>query len=141
MGDNKQEFFELVQGLGVEDWNVKINADWTLKEVVSHFIGWEEEFAVSLLDSWQNNATPWFLKTKNFDEFNKKSVKKYEKYSPQQLIERWRFVMRVFDSEIDDIGIGRIKAKGKLFDWVFEDGIYEKYLEKVKKVIKVSKEV
>jgi len=135
MGDNKQEFFELIESLNDEEWDIKVSSDLTIKEIVSQFIGWDEEFAVCLVDSWQNNEAPWFVKTKDFDNFNKSCIDKYKKYSSRQLIERWKFVIKVLDSEINDIGIGKIKAKGELFDWIFDDSVYEKYLSKIKAVI------
>jgi hypothetical protein len=139
MGDYKQEFLELAENLNDEEWDIKVNSGWTIKDIVSHFIAWEEEFAVCLKDSWQNNEKPWFLKTNNFNDFNKAAVKKYKNYNARELIERWKFVIRVLDFEIDNIGIGRIKAKGELFDWIFDDSHYQKYLNQAKKVIGISK--
>lgn len=137
MGDYQQDFFDLLESLSEDEWELKVNDKWSVKDVVAHLIGWEEECAVSLMDSWQTGKKPWFMKTDDYDEFNRKSVMKYKNYTPKQLIERWKFVIRVLDSEIDDIGIGRLKAKGELFDWLFDESHYEEHLEQIKKALRI----
>ena len=135
MGEYQEEFLELLADLDDKDWDLRVNSGLTIKEMVSQLIGWEEEYAVCLMDSWQSGEEPWFLKTEDYSEFNDKAVKKYNQYTLKGLIERLKFVTLVFDSEIEDIGIGRLKVKGKLFDWFFDDSHYEKYSIELKKVL------
>lgn len=134
----KKEFFNLLRSLKKEEWYVKVNSRWAVKDVIAHLVAWEEEAAVCLREAWQTKQKPWFLLTDNFDDFNKRAVNKYKNYSPKQLLERWDFVIRVLDSEIKDIGVGNLRLRPDLFEWVFdegEDGHYLEHFQQIKKVL------
>ena len=134
----KKEFFDLLESLRFDEWDVMVNRDWTVKDVVSHLVAWEEEAAVCLRDSWQTKEKPWFMNTDDYDEFNCAAVNKYRNYKPKDLIERWKFVLKVLDSEIYDIGVSNLRRYPELFEWVFDEedeSHYLEHLEQIKRVL------
>jgi len=131
MTDEKQitkEFIELLENLEPLKWNTKVK-NKTIKEIVAHLVGWEKEAVKRLDEVWKTKEKPWFLKTENFDEFNKKSMKYYKDYSPEELIKEWKHWQRLLDKKIKEIGEDKLRTESELFDWVFDEGENNHYLE------------
>lgn len=139
MAENKvsEDLAKLFESLTEEEWVLKVNQNWTVKDVLSHLAGWEEEYAASLADSWVTKKPPWFLNAtkKSIDDFDNRSVNRYKDYSSEDLVERWKYLMKVFESEIMQIGIDRLKTKPFLFDWIFDEEHYLEHFKQVKKTI------
>jgi hypothetical protein len=134
--DARERLLNLFESLSYKEWEIKTDSNYTIKELLAQAVAWEEEFAVCLRDSWQTKEKPWFLKTNKYEEFNKAAIRKYQSYNSKELIERWRFVIKVLDSEIRDIGVGNLRVKQELFNWIFDlDNSYLKYLNKIKKAL------
>lgn len=133
-----EEFFTFLKDLTKEEWKVKVNKNWTVKDVVAHLVGWEREDAETIFKLWKTQKRAWFLETTNFDDFNKKWVGEYSDFSPQELIEEWEHWYKVLNWRIRKIGIDRLKSKPKLFGWLFNEGDNNHYyihLKQIKKAL------
>lgn len=133
-----RDFLKLLSELEDKNWNIKVNNNWTVKEVVAHLIGWEKESAKLLPKVWKTHKKPWFLETSDYSNFNKKSVTKYKNFSPKQLIEEWKFWQNKLEEEIKKIGTVKLKSESKLFSWVFdesENNHYLRHLNQIKKAL------
>lgn len=137
-GDTKAEFLKFLEGLSHKDWEIKVNSELLIKDFVSYIVGWEEEYAGVLIDSFKTGQKPWFLKTKDYSDFNKNSALRYKGYSPEKLLERWKYLIRVLESEIQDIGEENLR-KNPDFSWLF-DRHYLDYFKQIKKFISSSSE-
>ena len=133
MNSLKKEFLKFLESLNEEDFNVKIN-NISLRDKIIYLVGLEEEYAGVLIDFWKTNEKPWFLCAKNYDSFNKTSIQKYKSYSSQKLIERLQFLIDIFENEVLDIGVEKLKER-KGSEWIFDDSRYSKCLVEIKKVL------
>lgn len=135
------KFILLLKSLKPEDWEKKVNKDWTVKDVVAHMVGWEKEDVRIIGEVWKTKKRPWFYETENYDEFNKKYVDFYRDFTPEELISEWEKYQREVDREIKKIGEEKMRARPDLFDWLFEDKIavdshYGHHYHQIKNAIK-----
>lgn len=79
----------LLNNLKPQDWNTKVDDQWTVKDVIAHLVGWERESAIQLPQIWSTKNKPWFTETSNYDEFNKKSVEQFSKLTSEELLNEW----------------------------------------------------
>lgn len=128
-----ERFVKYLEGLKDEDWNVKVNSKWTVKDVVSHLIGWEEECANVLVNSLKTGKKPWFLKDQDYSEFNKKNVERYKNYTPKKLLEKWKHLTKITENVIKNVGGEDRLLKEK--DWLFDDSHYIEHWEQIKKAL------
>ncbi|MDE1870883.1 MAG: maleylpyruvate isomerase N-terminal domain-containing protein [Candidatus Micrarchaeota archaeon] len=115
-----KEFFKLLERLDKGDWKLKVNENWTIKDVVAHLVGWEREDARTLYKLYKTRKRAWWSHTNNFDDFNKKSVKRYKTYSNSALIKEWKHQYKIVKREMKRIGITDLKADSKRFGWLFD---------------------
>lgn len=71
----RNNFFKIIDKIPVKNQNIKITDHWTLKEIMSHLIGWAN-FQINVVTSIIENKT--ILQIPKIQEFNKDSVKKYK---------------------------------------------------------------
>ncbi len=128
-----KEFSELLENLKPDKWNLKIK-NRTIKEIIAHLVGWEKEAVEQLDKVWKSKQKPWFLKTDNFDEFNKESINYYKNYSPKELINEWKKYQKLLDNKINEIGEKNLRAEPELFNWVFDKGEENHYLEHLNEI-------
>lgn len=129
---------KLLENLTDKEWNLKVNPDWTVKDVISHLVGWEKEAVKELGQTWKTKKEPWFLKTSDFKEFNKRSVETYKNYSSKELLNEWKKYQKLLDKKIKEIGEDKLRAQPYLFSWVFDEGEDNHYLvhyNQIKKVL------
>jgi hypothetical protein len=131
-----KEFFELLENLQPEELDKKIGKR-TIKEVIAHLVGWEKEAFERLDETWRTKEKPWFLKTDNFDEFNEKSIENYKNFTPEQLLNEWKKWQKKLDDKIEEIGEDKLREDMELFDWVFDEGDENHYLEHLNQIKKV----
>ncbi len=117
----QENFIAYLKKLKPEDWRVKISTTWTVKDVVAHMVGWEKGDGEVIKKSWETKKPPWFYLTDDFDEFNKKSVEYYRRYTPAQLIVEWEMWREKVHDEITAIGRAKLQSRPELFRWLFED--------------------
>jgi len=117
----QEDFIDFLRTLKPNDWQAEVNSRWTIKDVVAHMVGWEKGDCEIIRDTWKTKELPWFYKTTDFDDFNKKSIILYKSYSPQKLIKEWEKWRRNVKEEIDKIGKSELKKRPDLFRWLFED--------------------
>lgn len=129
-----QDFFKLLENLNEGDWNIKVNNGWTIKEVISHLVGWEKEAVKVLDEEWKTKKKPWFLETEDFANFNKQSIENYRDYSPKKLMDKWKKWQRLLDEKIDEIGEKNLRKESELFEWVFDEGEDNHYLVHYKQI-------
>jgi hypothetical protein len=116
----KKNFIKFLKTLKPEDWKVKINSQWTVKDIVAHMVGWEKGDVKIIPECWKNNTKPWFLETEEFDDFNRESIKYYNSYTPKKLIAEWEKWQKKVKAEIDRIGKKDLQSRRE-FRWLFED--------------------
>ncbi len=127
------EFIDYLQELNEERWQVKIDDTKTVKNVIAHLVGWERECAKTLPKVWDKKIMPWFMKTDDYNEFNQKNMYEFRELSADELLREWQKWQKVFNNEINKIGIGKIrKAKG--FEWVLDEGNDSHYLEHFREI-------
>ncbi len=128
-----ENFIKYLERLENKDWNVKINSKWTVKDVVSHLVGWEEECANVLVDSLKTGEKPWFLEDQDYSEFNRKNVERYKSYTPKKLLEKWKHLIKITDKVIKDAGGEERLLKER--DWLFDGSHYIEHWEQIKRVL------
>lgn len=135
-------FIQYLKTLKPEDWQKKVNEKWTVKDLVSHMVGWEKEDVAVLRVTWKNKKQPWFYDTDNFEDFNRKSVEYYKNYTPQQLILEWEYWQHEIKMAMIEIGEDNLMYRYDLFSWLFredEDGHYVHHLKQIKAVVEKVK--
>jgi len=119
---SETRFITLIKSLKPEDWNKKATEKWSVKDVVAHMVGWEREDSDVIRLTWENKERPWFMKTEDYNEFNKKWVEYYRNYTSQELIQELETWQKTVQAEIDSIGEENLKTRLDLFKWLFNDG-------------------
>lgn len=125
------------RSLKPDDWSQKVTEKWTVKDVLSHLVGWEREVAIELKNIFENGEEPWFIKTDDYSEFNEKIYKEFQNNSPKELLialEKWQ---RTTEKEIQDIGEAKIRQH-KDVSWVFDEGDephIEHHINQIKKAL------
>jgi len=119
---SETDFIAYLKTLKPEDWDKKVTDQWAVKDVVAHMVGWEKEAARIIKSIWEKKKIPWFYKTDDYDNFNKKAVEYYKEYKPNELIEEWEKWQSKVDKEISRIGEDKLRARPDLFGWLFEEG-------------------
>jgi hypothetical protein len=114
------DFISFLKTLKPEDWVKRVTDRWTVKDVVAHMVGWEKDDVEVIKSTWESKEEPWFYKTDNYDEFNRKHVEFYKDYTPSQLIEEWEKWQRKVKEEVDRIGEDKLRTRPDLFGWLFE---------------------
>ena len=142
------QFTTYLKTLKPEDWNVKVTSKWTVKDVVAHMIGWEKGDVTVIKDIWKTKEKPWWKSTKDYDDFNDKSVKYYKDDTPGQLVAEWESWQKKVREEVDNIGLENLMARPDLFDWLFEgtaeldgsnDSHYKHHYKQIKDAIEKSR--
>lgn len=130
------EFLTFLENLNPQDWNQKVTDKWTIRDMIIHLIGWEKEATKELPISYATHKEPWFMNNNNDDyaEFNAKNVQEYKDYSSKQLIEEWKKWQKALTDEINKIGIDKLKVGYDFFEWVFDEGESNHYLEHFKQI-------
>lgn len=129
------KFIELLKNLKSEDWNKKVNDSWTVKDVIAHMVGWEEECVNQLPVIWNTKQTPWFLDETKDDAFNKHSLEKFKQFSPEQLITEWEKWLEKGKETVSGIGEENMKNNPKLFGWWFDDSHNKSHYDQVRKAV------
>ena len=131
-----KDFFNLLEKLNKNQWEIKINRNWTIKDCIAHLIGWEKEGIKVLRKCWDEEKNPWFMKNdKDYRKFNKKTVKKYHNFKPNELINEWKKWQKCFENEVEKIGTNKLR-KNPEFDWVFDETSENHYLHHLKQIKK-----
>jgi len=130
----EQDFISLLKSLKLEDWKKKVNEERTIKDVVAHMIGWEKEDVKIIRETWKTKETPWFMKTEDYDGFNKKYIEYYKKYTSNQLIEELEKYQKEVQKEIDKIGVDNLQKYSKLFHWLFNESDTSHYAEHLREI-------
>lgn len=129
------EFLTFLENLNPQDWNQKVTDKWTIRDMIVHLIGWEKEAVRELPISYATHQKPWFMNNNDdYVEFNAKNVQEYKDYPPKQLIEEWKKWQKVLDDEVEKIGVDKLKADYDFFEWVFDEGEGNHYLEHFKQI-------
>ena len=120
MSESETNIIAFFQGLKPEDWNKEVNPKWTVKDVLSHLVGWEREVVLELSKTVMEGRQPWFMLTEQYDKFNKKIFEEYKNYTPLQLLEEFKKWDCAWEEEIDKIGEEKIRASAHA-SWVFDE--------------------
>lgn len=118
MADN---FYTFLENLTDEQWDTKVDKNWTVRDVIAHLVGWEKECAIQTPIVYRTKQKPWFLKTNDYEKFNRKSIEEYKNFTLTELLQEWRKWQDKIQTEIDLIGEDKLKSQPKLFYWLFED--------------------
>jgi len=137
-----KDFFRFLKNLKPEDWNKKINDKWTIKDAVAHLVAWERECAICLPMAWEKKENPWFIKTDNYDEFNKRAIQTYKNYLPEELLSEWEKWQNALEKEAEKIGVNNLQSAqfGLTFEWFFDEGENNHYLQHFNEIKKVFSE-
>ncbi|TAK96979.1 hypothetical protein EPO05_00430 [Patescibacteria group bacterium] len=103
-----------------DDWTRMVNNHWTIKDCVAHMVGWEKECVKELKITWATQCDPWFMRTNNWDDFNRESVTFYQNFTPEQLLAEWEKWQREMEELKNKIGEDKLKQAGEKFAWVFD---------------------
>lgn len=128
------DFIAYLKTLQPEDWDKKVNKNWTVKDVVAHMVGWEKGDVDVIRTAWETKQAPWFMNTDDYDEFNRKAVEYYKDYSSNELIEEWEKWQQRVQDEIDSIGEDNLRSRMDLFGWLFKTGDGSHYDEHYKQI-------
>jgi len=116
------ELISYLKTLSQNDWNKKITDEWTVKDMIAHLVGWEKGDPGLIKSTWQTKEKPWFMKTKEYDAFNRQSVEYYKNFTPAELIAEWKKWRDKVKEVIMEIGEDKLRAHPDLFGWLFDQG-------------------
>ncbi|NTU46158.1 VOC family protein [Candidatus Roizmanbacteria bacterium] len=116
-----EECVAFLKTLSSEKWEIQVDDNWTVKDIVAHLINWEGEVMKVLPEVWKSGVQPWFMDTGEYEEFNQQAVEKYRSVPPQNLIEVWEKIEAQLQQKIQMIGEEKLNARRNEFDWVFDD--------------------
>jgi hypothetical protein len=125
------------KNLKPQDWNVQVTKNWTVKDIVSHLVGWEKEVARELPRVWESGQQPWFMSTENYEGFNGETYEYYKDYSPEELISEFQKWENYLDVSIKNIGEENLR-KHPHMDWVFDEGDephFEHHIDQIRKAL------
>ncbi|MDP3917812.1 MAG: hypothetical protein Q8Q30_01390 [Candidatus Woesebacteria bacterium] len=130
-------FIKLLESLNENDLKIQVNDNWTVKDVITHLVDWEEESTKQLPLSWKFHKKPWFMTNNDdFKDFNSESLKKYKNMSKKQLISEWKKWQSLLQKEIDKIGEEKLRSDYDFFEWVFDEGGQNHYFEHYDQIMK-----
>ncbi|MFA6602746.1 MAG: hypothetical protein WCT01_02985 [Candidatus Shapirobacteria bacterium] len=135
-----KEIIRLLKTLPPETWNLVIDNKWTIKEIVAHFVGWEEECVSQLPLIWQNQRTACFLFLDEVGDakFNQESLEKYAHLSPTQLLTEWEKWLKQGEKTVQEIDENNMKTNPKLFSWWFDQSHYQGHYDQIRKALEVQ---
>ena len=132
------EFIDFLASLTEPQWQTKVNADWTVKDVIAHLMGWAYEVAGVLPIVWETGKEPWFCKTSDYDTFNDRNVEKYSDSRPAEVLAEYSKAEEIVQVEIDKIGELRLRAQPAKYGWLFDEGPnghWMNHLRQIKKAL------
>jgi len=133
------DIIKFFKSLTLEDWSKKVTDKWTVKDVLSHLVGWDREVVIELKNTFGKEKEPWFMATDDYTEFNDKIYDEFKNSSPEELLiefEKWE---KAWEQEIKNIGENKIRQKEHM-GWVFDEDVgdephFEHHVNQVKKVL------
>ena len=111
---------DYLKSLKPEDWLKRATIKWTVKDVLSHLVGWEREVATTFLKSRESKKIPWYLETEDYDEFNEKIQKEFADWSPEDLIKEWKKWEENLNSKIREVGEDIINIRRQNLSWMVD---------------------
>ena len=135
------EFIAYLKTLKSEDWGKMATDKWAVKDVVAHMVGWERQDPKTLRESWEKKEVPWWIKERNFDEFNQRSVEDFKDHTPEKLIAEWGMWQKKVQEEIDRIGYDNLCLYPDVFDYFISGRVgkhYQHHLNQIKRAIKLK---
>ena len=139
----KDEYFEILEDLNQEQWQLVLNRGWTIKggwtifDCISHFVAWEKEAVNQLTNIPRKKACD--MSFNDYKKFNKIAVEKYKNYSTKELINNWKKLQNLLEIRIKKLSKEELKEKLLLFDWIDEgreNNHYSYHLPEIKKCLK-----
>jgi hypothetical protein len=134
------ELIKFLTNLSRDKWAAKVNDHWTIKDVVAHLIGWDEEAAKVIPEALVSDKDPWFLNIGNYDEFNKKSVLKYEKLTPNELLNKLQEADNILNKVIEKYGADNLKHRPG-FKWMFEENEESHSIQHLRQIKKALEKI
>jgi len=134
------EFIEFLQNLTPEQWMTKVTDKWTVKDVISHLIGWNIDASSELKNMWETGRDVWFLTRENYGEFNEKYVTLFEKLTPGEVLKKWVESEDEFNKIVGQIGEENLRKDNEKYYWVFDEGEDNHYLEHLNQLKKAISE-
>ena len=131
-------FLEYCQNLKPEDWGVRINDSWTVKDLVAHMVGWEKGF-IEIIEALVNHRDrPWFMSEDQWSRYNEKSVREYKEHGPSELLLEWEKWQKELKETTVRFGESNLRKYPELVEWVFdtsENSHYNHHLRQIKEVL------
>lgn len=57
-----KELIRYLTNLSVDEWNLKVSDEWTIKDIISHLINWNLEASKVLPDVWKTKKNSLVFK-------------------------------------------------------------------------------
>ncbi|WKZ25101.1 MAG: hypothetical protein QY321_01585 [Patescibacteria group bacterium] len=134
----KIDFISYLETLTENDWSKKVTSQWSVKDVVAHLTGWEKDDVDAIRSIWTTKELPWWMKTKNYDDYNKKWVDYYSSYTSGQLLNELKICQQAVADEINRIGEANLREYPELFSWLFDEtdkSHYSIHLRQIKEAV------
>ncbi len=128
------ELISYLTNLSIDEWKLKVSDEWSVKDIVSHLIGWNVEASKVLPTVWKTKETPWFLNTDDYEKFNRTYVEAHRQDSPQKVLRDFIESEEKFNQVIQEIGEGNLRKHIDKYDWVFDEGEDSHYLEHLSQI-------
>ncbi len=115
-----------------------VKKKWSVKDVLSHLVGWEREVAQELLKVFKSEDEPWFMQTASYNKFNERIHQEFKNYSAEALLSELKKWQKELKKNIQEIGEERIRQRSRMV-WVFDEGElshFKHHLQQVGKAIK-----
>ncbi|AKM83519.1 hypothetical protein A2422_01460 [Candidatus Woesebacteria bacterium RIFOXYC1_FULL_31_51] len=128
------ELISYLTNLSIDQWNLKVSDEWTVKDIISHLIGWNIEASKVLPAVWKTKETPWFLNTDDYEKFNRTYVEAHRQDFPQKVLREFIGSEEIFSKVIQEIGEDNLRKQIDKYYWVFDEGEDSHYLEHLNQI-------
>ena len=132
-----RELFQFFLSLTEKERELPVDDNWTVKDVVSHLIGWNVEASRELPKSWKTGEDPWFMNTNEYEEFNQRFVDEIRNLSGKEVLQKFIESEKQFNNVIKKIGEDNLRKNIKKYSWVFDEGDDNHYLEHFNQIKRV----
>ncbi len=135
------DIINFFKSLKPEDWSKKVTEKWTVKDVLSHLVGWNREVVIELRNTFEKETEPWFMKVDDYTEFNEKIYNEFKDKSPGELLSEFEKWEKAWGNEIKNIGENKIRQR-KNTNWVFDEDEggephFEHHINQIKKALNI----
>jgi uncharacterized protein (TIGR03083 family) len=132
------DYISYLQSLSSEDWQKPATGKWTVKDVLSHLVGWEREVALTFMNTWKTKQDPWFIVNEDYDSFNDKVQAEFADWKPSDLLQEWKKWQDNLNNQIKEVDEDEFNVRRNNLSWMTDEGEHSHtdwHINQIKKAV------